>query len=1190
MPLFKKTAVNGRPLVQLSDVHLRVLRRCRMILVKDLNPLDVLHFLTPEDGFKQDVRDSILGLCSSDKQVGAILDHLETQSDEAFGSFMDILREQYKHLHRVLVETSRTLDETDEDQTRERTAIVGDSIRKLLRHSARRQLQDHSRKGSSETPGDYYVDNLGNDGDDVGQYIGCYTIPTRGKLQKEKWIRHVTSTKDQISANSVSKEPYKSSEVILVHDVTFRLIGRSDILRDVEVPPKTCECIYAIKREENDDNERKNKVVKDSDVNDSLKQNDAKTKQVERSKHCPPPLPPKPDILSLSGRNLLKSISLPKDNLSDSEKFGCVPADLEVKTAPLVYVSEEEKNLTPSFFEKKTEDLSAPPLPVRRSQEKSDDVKSAKSSFEERTKDHGEAKITSTPPLPIRKPHTKPDSADHSIGVKKDTRSPPISSCSGQEQFENGSKNKPEVSGDEDDDNEDTLSLNYDVGIEEEDGDTCDNAVSPADTRDRSRTVASVSGLSIVNKRTNQCSPTTAVGDGILLSVQRTLPMDAKRMESLHRFESISLGQNVPVDILGSVECSHYEEIEPRDEGFLSEPGFYLDPRSYASVKQRSIRRRECQNGMSAFTANHLRVLDSPKQIILNKGTLLIVKSNTEIHANDTAFDKTFLGYDHMGFAYYVPVDSVKHYGDPSNEKWFYPIEMTVKEATLFLNCVNQKGCFVVYRPSGRRDPSLRYCLSISLGTGDALHYNIVENVHGDVMIEGHDHSFMHVCDLVDYFHRNQSSLATRLRRPLKEAGLPIMPGYHYDSCFEIPRREIALSSVAIDKGMFGDYRLGDFKGISVKVSVMRTEPSATNDDDFLEEGLMMMMTTEHENIVRLMGVSCCVRPYCIIMEHIDRGTLGECLQNRIIPPDNIDSLFDICIQLVAAMSYLESLSFMLHRNLSTRSFFVTADLLVKLGSFDRARHVADDNYQGPLSEEVMVRWAAPEVLTGSTYSTKSDVWSLGVVFWEVFSQGACPYMPCGVEQVAVYVTEGGKLEKPPGCAPDLWSMMKSCWKLSPSDRPTFAMLQDKIKGKSSVYYASPVRSSTLPSRNTTAMESVKGNGSVPSKSKSSRHNRSAGSDGKVSALEMCKRSVGGAASNRRKRSKSANRGMHNRILRDEKEATEKRSSSVIRNGERARTPSSDSSSIVSGSVMNDSCDDLDRVQKARKSWKNLLK
>lgn len=105
------------------------------------------------------------------------------------------------------------------------------------------------------------------------------------------------------------------------------------------------------------------------------------------------------------------------------------------------------------------------------------------------------------------------------------------------------------------------------------------------------------------------------------------------------------------------------------------------------------------------------------------------------------------------------------------------------------------------------------------------------------------------------------------------------------------------------------------------------------------------------------------------------------------------------------------------------------------------------------------MRWAAPEVLLESRYSIKSDVWALGVVVWEVFSQAALPYCSLTTaEEVAMFVVGGGRLDRPPGCASDLAGLMRSCWRRRPADRPSSAALHDKIKGKSSIYYVVPMR------------------------------------------------------------------------------------------------------------------------------------
>lgn len=94
-----------------------------------------------------------------------------------------------------------------------------------------------------------------------------------------------------------------------------------------------------------------------------------------------------------------------------------------------------------------------------------------------------------------------------------------------------------------------------------------------------------------------------------------------------------------------------------------------------------------------------------------------------------------------------------------------------------------------------------------------------------------------------------------------------------------------------------------------------------------------------------------------------------------------------------------------------------------------------------------------------SVYSTKSDVWALGIVFWEIFTSGSKPYQELSAEQTAVYIFEGGRLDKPPGCSPDIFGLMKSCWLPNQDERPSFASLYEKLKSKSSIYYThSPVR------------------------------------------------------------------------------------------------------------------------------------
>lgn len=155
---------------------------------------------------------------------------------------------------------------------------------------------------------------------------------------------------------------------------------------------------------------------------------------------------------------------------------------------------------------------------------------------------------------------------------------------------------------------------------------------------------------------------------------------------------------------------------------------------------------------------------------------------------------------------------------------------------------------------------------------------------------------------------------------------------------------------------------------------------------------------------------------------------------------------------MVSAMSYLEAKHFMLHRDLASRNFLMASESCVKLADFGRARLVVDDCYQAPRKERICIKWASPEVLINSRYSSKSDVWAVGVVFWELFSWGERPYASLPGEQTAVYVVEGGRLDKPSECPPDLYQLMRNCWKENPQRRPTFTQLHEQLRIKSCAY------------------------------------------------------------------------------------------------------------------------------------------
>jgi len=139
-------------------------------------------------------------------------------------------------------------------------------------------------------------------------------------------------------------------------------------------------------------------------------------------------------------------------------------------------------------------------------------------------------------------------------------------------------------------------------------------------------------------------------------------------------------------------------------------------------------------------------------------------------------------------------------------------------------------------------------------------------------------------------------------------------------------------------------------------------------------------------------------------------------------------------------MAYLESLKFC-HRDLAARNCMVAGDMTVKIGDFGMARDIYYHEYYKPSGKRLMpVRWMAPESLKDGRFTMKSDVWSYGVVLYEMLTLAAQPYAGLANDEVFNYITQARKcLQKPTEC-PDYWyDLMAKCWKYDSRERPAFA-------------------------------------------------------------------------------------------------------------------------------------------------------
>ncbi|CAH3157508.1 unnamed protein product, partial [Porites lobata] len=228
---------------------------------------------------------------------------------------------------------------------------------------------------------------------------------------------------------------------------------------------------------------------------------------------------------------------------------------------------------------------------------------------------------------------------------------------------------------------------------------------------------------------------------------------------------------------------------------------------------------------------------------------------------------------------------------------------------------------------------------------------------------------------------------------------------------------------------------------------------------DLMSELELMKKLKPHPHVIKLMGCVTETDPLLVLIEYIpygdllgflrkSRGLKDNYYKNPDIKPKTTltsQQLIQFAWQIADGMEFLSS-NKVIHRDLAARNVLVGEGEKCKVTDFGMARDVyGDDIYKKKSRGRLPVKWTAYEALLYGTYTTQSDVWSFGVVLYEIFTVGGCPYPGIEGREIANKLKNGYRMPKPKHIDQNLYDLMLQCWQQKPDERPTFSVLKDTL-------------------------------------------------------------------------------------------------------------------------------------------------
>ncbi|XP_058456019.1 tyrosine-protein kinase Fer isoform X3 [Malaya genurostris] len=351
-------------------------------------------------------------------------------------------------------------------------------------------------------------------------------------------------------------------------------------------------------------------------------------------------------------------------------------------------------------------------------------------------------------------------------------------------------------------------------------------------------------------------------------------------------------------------------------------------------------------------------------------------------------------------------------------EEWFHGVLPREEVVRLLRN----EGDFLV-RETTRNDESQTV---LSVCWNGHKHFIVQTTAEGHFRFEGP--AFPSIQALIIHQYQSELPVTGRsgavLRKPvLRER-------------WELSNDDVILLD-KIGRGNFGDVykaKLKSSKNTLVAVKTCRMTLPEEQKRKFLQEGRILKQY-DHPNIVKLIGICVQKQPIMIVMELVSGGSLLMFLRKNSTTLAQ-KQLIAMCRDAAAGMRYLESKN-CIHRDLAARNCLIGNENIVKISDFGMSREEEEYIVSGGM-KQIPIKWTAPEALNFGKYTSLCDVWSYGILVWEIFSRGDTPYSGLSNSRARERIDEGYRMPAPENTPPEMYRLMLKCWSYEPENRPHF--------------------------------------------------------------------------------------------------------------------------------------------------------